>query len=108
MVGDLGDLGPFVADAARVLRPGGHLIYSDFHPSWSIRGWRRTFRAKDGTLHEVSYVPHALDGHLSALQTGGFDLVTLREPRLDTRSELALVVVHAVKRGAPSHVRHRR
>jgi malonyl-CoA O-methyltransferase len=29
---------------ARVLRPGGTLILSDFHPAAAARGWRRTFR----------------------------------------------------------------
>ena len=33
---------------ARVLAAGGHLVYSDFHPSWAQRGWSRTFRAADG------------------------------------------------------------
>ena len=35
MVGDVADLGAWVREATRVLAPGGHLIYSDFHPSWA-------------------------------------------------------------------------
>src|SRR5262249_40939508 len=43
MLGDVAKLGPWLAEMSRVLVAGGHLVYSDFHPAWTARGWRRTF-----------------------------------------------------------------
>ncbi|MCH7747679.1 MAG: class I SAM-dependent methyltransferase, partial [Acidobacteria bacterium] len=40
MVGDIADLTQWVAEIHRVLRPGGHLVFSDFHESWTADGWR--------------------------------------------------------------------
>ena len=56
---------------ARVLSPGGHLVYSDFHPSWAQRGWSRTFRSADGELHDIAFNPHTIDEHLAALDQAG-------------------------------------
>jgi hypothetical protein len=66
---------------ARVLVAGGHLVYSDFHPSWARLGWTRTFRGADGALHEVSYHPHAVDDHVAALEDAGLHILAIREPR---------------------------
>jgi len=47
MLGDVADLDPWISEATRVLAPGGHLVYSDFHPSGDalVAG---TFRAANG------------------------------------------------------------
>jgi malonyl-CoA O-methyltransferase len=82
MVGDVADLGAWTREMARALAVGGHLVYSDFHPSWAQRGWSRTFRDGDGTLHEVSYHPHAIDDHLDALEQAGLCVRAIREPRV--------------------------
>jgi malonyl-CoA O-methyltransferase len=81
MVGDIADLGGWAREMARVLATGGQLVYSDFHPSWAQRGWSRTFRSADGETHDVSFNPHTIDDHLSALEQAGFDVRTIREPR---------------------------
>lgn len=44
---------------ARVLRPGGILIVSDFHPDAAARGWRRTFR-RDGEVYELENYPYTV------------------------------------------------
>ncbi len=108
MVGDVADLEGWTAEMARLLTPGGHLVYSDFHPIWMAEGWRRTFDAPGGRRVEVLYHPHALDDHLRLLESAGFDVRALREPRavrggrarLTRRdAEVPVVVVfHAVKR----------
>jgi SAM-dependent methyltransferase len=106
MVGDLEDLGAWLGEATRVLAPGGHLVYSDFHPSWSVERWRRTFRTADGRLFELSYFPHAIDEHLALLERVPVVVRTIREPRLAARTPPVVVVFHAVKpvrrRGLPS------
>jgi malonyl-CoA O-methyltransferase len=114
MVGDVADLRGWACEMARVLSRGGHLVYSDFHPSWAQRGWSRTFRAADGSDYDVSFHPHTIDDHLEALEQAGFEVRTIREPRFSTRmsnedaavkafqrrwrNPQVVVVFHAVKR----------
>jgi malonyl-CoA O-methyltransferase len=86
MVGDVADLGAWTREMARVLSLGGQLVYSDFHPSWAKRGWRRTFRSADGELHDVAFNPHTIDQHLAALDQAGLAVRTIREPRLNMAS----------------------
>ena len=97
MVGDLDAIGPWVAEASRLLTRGGHLIYSDFHPEWAARGWRRTFETADGRECEIGYVAHSLDQHLDALAAAHLEVCTVREPRIDGRPAPAVIVFHAVK-----------
>ena len=81
MVGDVRDLDGWTRELARTLTYGGHLIYSDFHPSWAQHSWRRTFRDADGRTHEVAFQPHAIDDHLAALERAGLAVQAIREPR---------------------------
>jgi malonyl-CoA O-methyltransferase len=97
MVGDLEDLGAWLGEVTRVLAPGGHLVYSDFHPSWTAERWRRTFRTGDGRQFELAYFPHAIDDHLALLEQAPFVVRTIREPRLAGRKTPVVVVFHAVK-----------
>lgn len=111
MVGDIVDMVAWTREMARVLAPGGHLVYSDFHPTWTQFGWQRTFRDADGVMHELPFHPHAIDQHLGALAEASLTLQSLREPQLlDDRDRsvrafrarwgdpAVLVVVHATRR----------
>ena len=111
MVGDLPDLRSWTREAARVLRPGGDLVYSDFHPNWTHLGWRRTFRDSAGALHDLPFAAHGLDRHLDALAAAGLSLHLLREATLGADRDPAvrgfrrqwgdpavIVVVHATRR----------
>lgn len=106
MAGDVMDLGPWIAEATRVLAPGGHLVYSDFHPSWSVQEWQRTFRAADGRGFELSYFPHTIDQHLQDLEDAALEVRAIREPRVINRSTPVVAVFHAVK-PAPATMRRR-
>jgi hypothetical protein len=44
----------------RVVRSGGVLILTDFHPAASARGWRRTFR-RNGEVYEIENYPYTID-----------------------------------------------
>jgi malonyl-CoA O-methyltransferase len=96
MAGDVRDLHGFTLQASRVLRRGGSLLYSDFHPSWAERSWQRTFESADGRKWRLPYHSHSLHDHRSALDGAGLETVALEEPRLDGLP--VLVVLRAVKR----------
>ena len=110
MVGDVADLAGWSREMARALSFGGHLVYSDFHPSWAQYGWSRTFRAADGEVHEIPFHAHSIDDHLTALRASGFRVLAIREPRFKDdadpavkafrrrwRNPRVIVVFHAVR-----------
>jgi len=110
IVGDLADLCGWASEISRVLQPGGHVIYSDFHPVWGEYGWRRTFTAANGERHEVAIEAHTIGQHITALAGAGLTVRTIREPHLLAERDRAvetfrkrwgdpplLVVVHASK-----------
>ena len=107
MAGDIADIGQCIAEFARVLTPGGQLVYSDFHPLWAKRGWRRTFAAADGRRFELRYCSHAIAEHVAELERRAFDIRAIHEPTLTTAEPAAaaghadtpvLAIFHAVKR----------
>lgn len=105
MVGDLRDLSTLTREVARVLSPAGHFVYSDFHPLWSERRWRRTFLSLDGRSVELPYCPHTLDDHQRALEDAGFQVRTIREPRVTGQPDPAVIVFHATREAAPTRSR---
>lgn len=65
------DLDALASELSRVMKIGGHLIITDFHPSASDRGWRRTFR-HSGNVVEILNIQRSIE-HLSrAFQKCGF------------------------------------
>jgi SAM-dependent methyltransferase len=74
MAGDIDDLDSWLSEMARVLAPGGAMVYSDFHPSWHERGWLRTFQDKRGQLVTLPCHPHHHDDHRRALAAAGLCL----------------------------------
>jgi malonyl-CoA O-methyltransferase len=110
MVGDVGDLDGWMHEMTRALAVGGHLVYSDFHPSWAQHGWRRTFRTAAGALHDVSFHAHTIEEHLAAIERASLRVRAIREPRFKDGADPAvkafrrrwgnpqvIVVFHAVK-----------
>jgi malonyl-CoA O-methyltransferase len=110
MVGDVPDLAGWSREMARALSLGGHLVYSDFHPSWAQHGWSRTFRAADGAVREIPFHAHAIEDHLTALHESGFHVLAIREPRFKDdgdravkafrrrwRNPRVIVVFHAIR-----------
>lgn len=79
MAGDIEDLTGWLSEVARVLVPGGRLVYSDFHPDWHARGWRRTFQDDaDGTIALLCHA-HTRDAHVEGLAGAGLRLERIDE-----------------------------
>ncbi len=97
MVGDVHDLWGLTREVSRVLSLGGHFVYSDFHPLWSERRWRRTFRSVDGRDVELPYCPHALEDHQRALGDAGLHIRSIREPRVAGQHDPVVIVFHATR-----------
>lgn len=97
MCGDVPDLGAWIGEASRVLGRGGHLVYSDFHPSWSSEGWRRTFTGADGREYELPLHAHGIEQHLDLLAANDLDVRTIREPKIPGGHTPVVVVLHAIK-----------
>ncbi len=71
----------FGFEIARVLRPGGLLLLSDFHPYATLRGWQRAFTdAESGRSFAIEFHPHLFDAYLRCLNTLHLVLETLEEP----------------------------
>lgn len=96
MAGDLADLTAWFREVSRVLMPGGHFVFSDFHPSWARQGWRRTFRGSDGRDYELPYFDHPVEDTVSALAACGLVARVVREPRAG-KPQPVLTVIHAVR-----------
>ena len=74
-------LGLWMSEVARVLKPGGTLLYSDFHPAASRRGLRRSFRDRSNRPITVPHVCHGLDAQRHAAAAAGLTLQVVRELR---------------------------
>ena len=80
-IGHASDLNVCLAEIRRVLRAGGTLLYSDFHPEATRRGFKRGFRAANGERFELPADGYSVARHCAALGATGFTLVDLLEVR---------------------------
>lgn len=81
-VGHAPRLAAWMAEAARVLAPGGVLVYSDFHPDAARAGMTRSFTDATGLRHELVHVRHEVEAHHRAGAQAGLVLQDQREVRL--------------------------
>jgi ubiquinone/menaquinone biosynthesis C-methylase UbiE len=71
-----------ITEIARIAKPGGAVIFSDFHPEAFRRGWKRTFR-RDGVLYEVENHYYLPDELLDCARQAGLQLEHFVEPPFD-------------------------
>jgi malonyl-CoA O-methyltransferase len=96
-LGDVAELELALAEIARVLRPGGQVVYSVVHPAGGAQGWSRTFEV-DGRQCEVDGHWHSIDRHRSACVAASLAVGCWREPGLDgTSGQPVALVVRARK-----------
>ncbi len=81
MMGHVNDLEAALAEIARVLRPGGTLVLSDFHPYATLRGGQRAFTdAASGQAFAIENHPHLFETYLRCFKTLSLVLEALEEP----------------------------
>ena len=80
-LGDVAELELALSEIARVLRPGGRVIYSVVHPAGESAGWSRTFES-EGRQWAVDGFWHSLARHRQACAAAGFTVDEWREPEI--------------------------
>jgi malonyl-CoA O-methyltransferase len=81
-IGHLPDLQAALGELRRVMRVGGTLLCSDFHPIGQALGWRREFQAA-GQTYAVRHTAHLYSDWQRASSALGLRVVRLLEPFLD-------------------------
>ena len=91
-LGDVPHLELALAEMARVLRPGGCVVYSVVHPAGANAGWSRTFDAGGRQVAINSYW-HSADDHRQACQTSGLRVTAWQEPVMTAAPDHPAVLV---------------
>jgi malonyl-CoA O-methyltransferase len=79
-VGHEKNLAQTLAEMSRVLRQGGTVIYSDFHPFGTLSGWQRSFTTANGATFQLEHYLHLYGDHHQACQAAGLTITALLEP----------------------------
>lgn len=74
----LPDLRPVCRELYRVVRPGGTLVVTDFHPDAQAFGWR-TLMWDGPRRYLLTNYPHPREGYLGAVEQAGFALREVRD-----------------------------
>lgn len=99
-LGHVADLETALTEMARVLRPGGWLLISGFHPYATLRGWQRTFTdAQTGQTVAIEQHAHLFEGYIRCFKKLNMVVDALEEPCYDG---FPLVFVMRAQKGEDS------
>jgi ubiquinone/menaquinone biosynthesis C-methylase UbiE len=76
------DLRGAIRECARVVRPGGWLLLTDFHPATAAFGWRTDLITPEG-IHLLPNTPGTRQDYLDALIEAGCGLLSVQDIALD-------------------------
>lgn len=91
-LGDVPNLELALGEMARVLRPGGCVVYSVVHPVGASAGWSRTFEAQ-GRLMAIDGYWHTAWEHRRACAAAGLIITAWQEPGLAESVDDPVVLV---------------
>lgn len=74
-------LDPVLAEFARVLRPGGHVVIADIHPEGVALGVVPSVRLPDGRAGRVATCRHLVGDYVRAALAAGLQVRRCEEPR---------------------------
>ena len=81
LVGEhISDLAALFGELRRLLRPGGWLVFSVYHPFLALMGKQANFTSPDGTVqYRLGAELHLVSDYVNALRGAGLALHELRE-----------------------------
>jgi len=82
---------PWMAEIARVLRGGGTLLYSDFHPDAARAGLKRSFKDADDETCSVPHAEYPVATQIEAAKAAGLSVDTVHEVRVGIELREAFV-----------------
>ena len=80
-IGHATDVGAWMTEVARVLAPGGTVLYSDFHPAAARAGLPRSFKDERNVVTVVPHRGHELEMQWEAVAAAGLAIESVREIR---------------------------
>jgi malonyl-CoA O-methyltransferase len=81
-VGHATDIHQWMSEVARVLRPAGSLVYSDFHSAAIRAGMTRSFKDADDVTWTVPHQVYDLSCQQDTMAAAGLTVQTVRELRM--------------------------
>jgi ubiquinone/menaquinone biosynthesis C-methylase UbiE len=81
-VGHAADIGAWMAEVARVLKPGGTCLYSDFHPQAAQAGLSRSFTDERQQSYTLPHFTHEPAAQRAAAAAAGLAISMAREVRV--------------------------
>jgi malonyl-CoA O-methyltransferase len=81
-VGHAPELDAWAGEVARVLAPGGTVLYSDFHPDAALAGMTRSFTDSAGRRRTLMHRAYGLAEHRRALRQACLEIDAVSEVRV--------------------------